>query len=261
MRSREGKAFLFSLHLQHNNMFTNKITCLTLFALALSIGSSDACVGSYPTKCCMSGFCNVGPQGSTWPEKACPGGMCKSNPLCADTPSGKRDYRSCSTVSAAAPAPAPTAPAPAPTAPAPAPTAPAPAPTATAPAPTAPAPAPTAPAPAPVLVLADSNPSCSDWAASGQCASNSGYMLASCAFSCKGKVTSPTVASCDQRNVDYSGRQNCCRCENQFARRLRGARKLGLVSSTIGATTSAATTAGQVTVAANSAYNSQLPCC
>jgi hypothetical protein len=207
-------------------MFTNKITCLTLFALALSIGSSDACVGSYPTKCCMSGFCNVGPQGSTWPEKACPGGMCKSNLLCADTPSGKRDYRSCSTVSAAAPAPAPTA-----------------------------------PAPAPVLVLADSNPSCSDWAASGQCASNSGYMLASCAFSCKGKVTSPTVASCDQRNVDYSGRQNCCRCENQFARRLRGARKLGLVSSTIGATTSAATTAGQVTVAANSAYNSQLPCC
>jgi hypothetical protein len=67
------------------------------------------------------------------------------------------------------------------------------------------------------------------------------------------------MASCDQRNVDYSGRQNCCRCENQFARRLRGARKLGLIGSTVGTTASVATATGETTVAANSAYNNQLP--
>ena len=220
-------------------MFT-KATCLTLFVLAVSLSGSDACVGSYPTKCCINGFCNVGPQGSTRPEASCPGGMCKSNPLCSDTPSGKRDYTSCSNT-AAAPSSAPAAPS------------------------SAPAPAPLAPTASPAPV--DSSPACPTWAVEGQCTSNPAYMLTACAVSCSSfslaaaAAPIPSTTSCDQRNVDYSNRQNCCRCENQFARRLRGARKLGLLGNTISATTSVATDAGKATVAANSLYNDQLPCC
>ena len=196
--------------------------CFALFVLAATISGTDACAKR------KNMFKDRSLKG-----KCCVGRSCMNCPPCRDDPLHK------SAAPAAAPAPAP------------------------------------APAPAAArAVISDSNPSCSDWAAAGECTVNPAYMLSACASSCDQQqarrldtaASAPApavtvVTSCDQRNVDYSGRQNCCRCENQFARRLRGARKLGLVSSTIGATTSAATTAGQVTVAANSAYNSQLPCC
>merc|ERR1719506_3379568 len=45
------------------------------------------------------------------------------------------------------------------------------------------APAP-APAPAPASAVADTNPSCSAWAAAGECTANGAYMLSACAASC-----------------------------------------------------------------------------
>merc|ERR1712072_156041 len=47
----------------------------------------------------------------------------------------------------------------------------------------APAPAP-APSPAPASAVADTNPSCSAWAAAGECTANGAYMLSACAASC-----------------------------------------------------------------------------
>ena len=269
-------------------------TYLSLFVLALQVNDASACVGSYPNKCCISGNCNVGIKGSTWPEAACPGGLCKGNPLCPDyVAGGKKDYSPCLTAGFPTPTPSTSAPA---TAPAPAP--------ARALAAAAdsndscPAwagdgqcvsnpeymlsncalscsaldTASTAASTAPVTA-SDSIPSCATWAAQGQCVANSAYMLTNCALSCEGQsegqsstapAINPVVATCDQKNVDYSSRQNCCRCERQDAaqpRWLRGARKLGLIGATVGATASVATAAADTTIAANSAYSSQLPCC
>ena len=225
-------------------MFT-KTTCLAVTVLAVCFGGSDACVGSFPNKCCMQGYCNVGQQGSTWPEAAaCPGGLCKSNPLCPTYVEGmKTDWTPCGAPAAAAPAPAPAAAAP------------------------APAPAATAPAPTRAPTAVDSNISCPMWAADGQCTSNPDYMLTSCALSCSSATVAPTtpakvVNTCDQRNVVYGTmKNNCCDCERQaVSRQLRG-RKLGLIGATASAATSVAGAAAETTAAANSAYNNQLACC
>ena len=221
-------------------------TYLSLFVLALQVNDASACVGSFPNKCCISGNCNVGMKGSTWPEAACPGGLCKGNPLCPDyVAGGKKDYSPCLTAGFPTPTSSTSAPA-------------------------------TAPAPAPARALAaaaDSNDSCPAWAGDGQCVSNPEYMLTNCALSCEGQsegqsstapAINPVVTTCDQKNVDYSSRQNCCRCERQDAaqpRWLRGARKLGLIGATVGATASVATAAADTTIAANGAYIKQLPCC
>ena len=201
-------------------MFT-KTTCLTLFVLAVSLGSSKACLQR------SIAFSKPGLSG-----KCCKVGTCMYCEPCSEDPVyGK-------SIASAAALAAPSA-----------------------------APSPAAPAPAPAAVIADTSPSCPIWAAEGQCTSNPAYMLTACAVSCSSfslaaaAAPIPSTTSCDQRNVDYSNRQNCCRCENQFARRLRGARKLGLLGNTISATTSVATDAGKATVAANSLYNDQLPCC
>merc|ERR1712072_1474822 len=66
------------------------------------------------------------------------------------------------------------------------------------------APAP-APAPAPASAVADTNPSCSAWAAAGECTANGAYMLSACAASCAqqqsgrrlGWITSTTSSAVD----------------------------------------------------------------
>ena len=213
-------------------MFTKAI-CLTIFVLAISIGSTDACVKrkNYFGDRSLSGKCCAG--------KSCMGCLpCRDDPLYKPTES-KASATTVSTPST------PSAPAPAP---------------------------PSTPAPAPVAAF-DSNDLCPTWAAQGQCVANSAYMLTNCALSCEGQsegqsstapAINPVVTTCDQKNVDYSSRQNCCRCERQDAaqpRWLRGARKLGLIGATVGATASVATAAADTTIAANGAYIKQLPCC
>merc|ERR1719506_592604 len=115
------------------------------------------------------------------------------------------------------------------------------------------APAP-APAPAPASAVADTNPSCSAWAAAGECTANGAYMLSACAASCAqqqsgrrlGWITS-TTGAVDNAKAATANAANTAVAATANAAGTAKAATANAAGTAVDATASAANTAVDAT--------------
>merc|ERR1712072_689151 len=131
------------------------------------------------------------------------------------------------------------------------------------------APAP-APAPAPASAVADTNPSCSAWAAAGECTANGAYMLSACAASCAqqqsgrrlGWITSTTgavdnakAATAEAANTAVAATANAAGAAKAATANAAGTAADATVNA---ANTAKAATASAAGTAANAAFGRRL---
>merc|ERR1712072_553155 len=122
----------------------------------------------------------------------------------------------------------------------------------------APAPGP-APAPAPASEVADTNPSCSAWAAAGECTANGAYMLSACAASCAQQQSgrrlgwiSSTTSAADSAKAATADAANTAKAATANAAGTAKAATANAAGTAADATASAAGTA------ANAAFGRRL---